>query len=309
MSETSVHARPDARQKMQSDRATVDADARKQLLAGLPVTERRLLLGGVSTAVLEGGKGRPLVMLHGPGEYAAKWFRVIPDLTNTHHVIAPDLPGHGTSQLVDGALDPDSVIAWLNDLIERTCEAPPILLGQILGGAIAARYAVKYGDRLHRLVLVDSLGLKRFRPRLKFALALVHFIARPTEKTHDRLWQRCTFDLDRLRGQLGDKWVSLKAYNLDRARAPSVKTALRGLMSGFGLPAISPADLARIPVPTVLVWGRHDLATPLSVAQTASEHYRWPLHVIENAADDPPIEQPEAFIETLRTVSAPVAQQ
>jgi hypothetical protein len=38
----------------------------------------------------------------------------------------------------------------------------------------------------------------------------------------------------------------------------------------------------------------------LSVAEAASARYGWPLHVIENARDDPAIEQPEAFLEALR---------
>ena len=73
------------------------SSARERLLATMPVTERRLELAGISTAVLEGGDGPPVVLLHGPGEYAAKWMRVIPDLVTTHRVVAPDLPGHGTS--------------------------------------------------------------------------------------------------------------------------------------------------------------------------------------------------------------------
>ena len=43
---------------------------RERLLAGLAVTERRLSLNGVTTAVLEGGEGAPVVLLHGPGAYA-----------------------------------------------------------------------------------------------------------------------------------------------------------------------------------------------------------------------------------------------
>jgi hypothetical protein len=39
---------------------------RALLLSGLPVTERRLQLAGVSTAVLEGGAGPPILLLHGP---------------------------------------------------------------------------------------------------------------------------------------------------------------------------------------------------------------------------------------------------
>ena len=147
--------------------------ARERLLAGIPVMERRLELAGVSTAVLEGGEGPPVVLLHGPGEFAAKWLRVIPDLVTTHRVIAPDLPGHGTSEVIDGPLDADRVLTWLSELIEHTCTSPPALVGHVLGGAIAARFAIDYSDRLDRLVLVDTLGLGRFRPAPRFALTMI----------------------------------------------------------------------------------------------------------------------------------------
>ena len=70
---------------------------RALLLSGLPVIERRLQVAGVSTAVLEGGAGPPILLLHGPGDFAGMWMRVIPDLVTTHRVVAPDLPGHGTT--------------------------------------------------------------------------------------------------------------------------------------------------------------------------------------------------------------------
>ena len=78
-----------------------------------PVEERRLELAGVSTAVLEGGDGPPLVLLHGPGASAAHWLRVLPDLVATHRVIAPDLPGLGASEVGGGPLDAERVLAWL----------------------------------------------------------------------------------------------------------------------------------------------------------------------------------------------------
>jgi pimeloyl-ACP methyl ester carboxylesterase len=51
----------------------VGVDARERLLAAMPVTERQLQLAGISTAVLEGGDGPPVVLLHGPAGYAAHW--------------------------------------------------------------------------------------------------------------------------------------------------------------------------------------------------------------------------------------------
>jgi len=276
-------------------------EARERLLAGIPVTERRLALAGVSTAVLEGGNGPPVILLHGPGEFGAKWMRVIPDLVTTNRVIAPDLPGHGTSE-VTGQLDADRVLAWLGELIERTCSSPPVLVGHLLGGAIAARFAVDRGDELDRLVLVGALGLGRFRPAPSFALALVRHMARPSERTSDRLWRRCTVDLDGVREQMGERWESFEGYYLDRAREPSGKAVLRTLMGQVGVPPIPAADLARIAVPTALIWGRHNLGIRLRVAEAASERYGWPLHVVEDAGDDPAIEQPEAFMRALRGV-------
>lgn len=274
---------------------------RAQLLGGLPVTERRLQVAGVSTTVLEGGAGPPIILLHGPGDFAGMWMRVLPDLVTTHRVVAPDLPGHGTSELVEGRLDADGLRAWLSGLIERTCASPPVLIGHVLGGAIGARFAVNHGERLSRLVLVDSLGLARFRPAPKFALTMLVFLARPTEGTYTRFMRQCSFDLDGLRHELGPRWEPFLAYSLERARGPGAKIAGR-LLREFGIRRIPPDDLARIAVPTALIWGRNDRANRLRIAQDASARYGWPLHVIENCADDPPRDQPVEFLEALRVV-------
>ena len=273
---------------------------RRQLLAGLPVQERRLELAGISTAVLEGGEGPPAVLLHGPMGYAAHWMGLIPGLAQTHTVIAPDLPGHGESATGDGALDVSRVLAWLGALVERTCPTPPVLVGQLLGGAIALRFAIERGGRLERLALINTFGLAPLQPAPEFGQALMRYQSEPSAATHAGLWRYCAFDLDRLRERMGGRWKPFEAYNVERARAPAAQAAIQGLMQAFGFPAIAPRDLERIDVPTSLMWGRHDMATPLAVAEAASQRYGWPLHVIEEANDDPPVEQPEAVLRALR---------
>jgi pimeloyl-ACP methyl ester carboxylesterase len=274
-------------------------DLRHQLLAGLPVAERRLTLAGVSTALIEGGAGSPIVLLHGPGANATHWIDVIPDLAATHRVIAPDLPGQGSSEVGDGPLDADRVMSWMAELIARTCGSPPVLVGFALGGAIAARFASRHSDALRRLVLVDALGLTPFAPAPEFGQALEAFVTGPSQDTHDHLWRHCAADLDHLRERMGPRWDRFAAYNVDRARTPSVQATLGTLMGELGAPAIPPADLERIAVPTTLIWGRHDMATPLRVAELASARYGWPLHVIDDCGDDPPVEQPDAFLRWL----------
>jgi pimeloyl-ACP methyl ester carboxylesterase len=297
------------RARSSGPRVAVMIEPREKLLAEVPVVERRLEPAGVSTSVLEGGDGPPIVLLHGPGEFAAKWLRVIPDLVSTHRVVAPDLPAHGASEAPDGPLDAGRVLDWLDELIERTCPSPPVLVGHVLGGAIAARFAIDRGDRLSRLVLVDSLGLGRFRPAPKFVLTMLGFQTRPNERTYSRFMRQCSFDLDGLREQMGERWEPFVEYNLELARAPSKKAAGR-LFRQVGVPRIPPDDLARITVPTTLIWGRQDRALRLSIAEAASERYGWPLRVIENCADDPPRDQPAAFLRALRApLASPAALQ
>ena len=171
-------------------------DIRERLLSGLPVTERRLPLAGVSTYMWEGGDGPPIVLLQ--GEFAAVWMRVIPDLVTTHRIIAADLPGLGASE---GSGD---VLRWLDALVEQTCAEPPVLVGKGLGGALAARYAVAHSDRIAHLVLVDAQGLERFRPPAGMALTFVSVMLRPTERGLERSFRRyCFVDLDRVRARDG----------------------------------------------------------------------------------------------------------
>jgi pimeloyl-ACP methyl ester carboxylesterase len=275
-------------------------DTRIELLAGLPVTERRLELAGVSTPVLEGGEGPPLVLLHEPGSFAAHWLRVLDHLVERNRVIAPDLPGHGGSHVTAGDLDSERVLAWVNELIDRTCDEPPVLVGHLGSGAIAARFAVKHSDHLRALVLIDSFGLGKFRPSPAFAMALFRYVARPTASSYDGLMNRCTVDYGSVRAALAERWEPFVDYTLDCARSPGGKAALRVMMRELAVPAIPPADLAQISVPTTLIWGSHDPVTRPTVAETASERYGWSLHVIDGAGDDPPLEQPAAFLKALK---------
>ncbi len=276
-----------------SRRATGE-DARRRLLAGAPVTERRLDLAGVSTAVLEGGDGPPVVLLHGQGGWSGMWLPVITELVTTHRVVAPDLPGLGASEVSDGSPDAARVLAWLGELIQRTCQSPPALVGASLGASIAARFAIAHPDRLSRLVLVGAGSLARFRPAPGVVLALIRFITRPNERTHARFLRQVAVDPARVRALMGDRWEASQAYNLDRARTPSVRAANRRLLRELGTRRIPPQELARITVPTSLIWGRHDRVMRLRIAEAASARYGWPLHVIEDAGHFS-IEQPEAF--------------
>ena len=277
---------------------------REATVGDLPVEERRYDLAGIATAVFEGGEGPPVVLLHGPGEFAALWGRVVPGLSETHRVVVPDLPGHGaTGQPQDGPLDAERWLAWLRNLVAETCPRPPAIVGHLAGGALALRHAID-GGPVERIVLVDSAGLAFSRPAPSFAAPLARFLAHPTERSRDRFLGRCMYDIDGMRLEMGTRWEPFAAYALDGMRQPGARSAVLAFVLALGMRPIRRRDLVRLPVPVSMIWGRHDLQNRLRIAEAAAARFGWPLEVIEDVRDDPCWERPDAAVAALRAALA-----
>jgi pimeloyl-ACP methyl ester carboxylesterase len=277
---------------------------RERLLADLPVSERRLDVDGVETAVLEGGDGAPLVLLHGVGSFAPEWGRVIPQLARRHRIIAPDLPGLGESAKHAGRLDASAAVAWLQNLIAQTCAEAPIVVGHSVGGALAAHLAIQHRSSVRRIVLVDCSSLGRFRPAPALVVALVRYGARPSPASRDRFLRQVLADPERARTEWGDRWAALEAYDIDQATRPNVDAANRELVRRIGARRIAPDQLRRIGVPVALIWGRADKLMRFRIAEKASEQFGWPLYPIDDCGHGPHIERPEAFVEALKSATA-----
>lgn len=277
---------------------------RERLLQGLPVRERRQDVKGVDTALLEGGKGPPLVLLHGVGSFSLEWGLVIPELARSHRIVVPDLPGLGESKVSTGKRDAATAVAWLGELIAKTCPEPPTLVGHSLGGALAAHFAIEHGDRLRRIVLVDASSIGRFRPAPGVILALVGYGARPSSRSRDRFLRQVLANPERARAKWGDRWAALEAYDIDQATRPSVDEATRELFRRIGVRRIPPDRLRSIDVPVALIWGRGDRLMHFRIAEKASARFGWPVHAIDDCGHGPHIERPEAFLDAFKAATA-----
>jgi pimeloyl-ACP methyl ester carboxylesterase len=276
---------------------------RDRLLEGLPLQQRQRELAGIATSVLEGGDGPPLVLLHGGIQAGGIiWWRVLPHLVKTYRMVVPDLPGLGASEPA-ARLDTRTLTAWLEALIQTSCQEPPLLVAHSTPGALAARFAIQRGARLRRLVLVAAAGLAPFRPSPRLLIALGRSVLRPSIGSFEGLMGRVMHDLDRVRQQDGERWQALASYAVSRATRPSAKRAMRQVARG-GTRVIPRDQLRRIAVPTALLWGSRDRLLPLPIAQTASATLGWPLHVIDDAGHLPHVEQPNAFLDRLAAATA-----
>lgn len=249
-------------------------------------------MSGVSTVILEGGDGPPLVLLHGGIECGGiYWAPVLAHLAEEHQVVAPDVPGLGESDPVD-RLDTETFSRWLSDLVRATCDEPPILIAHSLLGTMAARFAAKHGESLRRLVIYAAPGVGRYRMPVGLRVTAIRFALKPSENNMVRLERWAFADLDRVRRDAPDWMDAFTTYTRSRAVVPHVKRTMRQLIGTCTKQVHDP-----IAVPTSLVWGAKDRFVPLELAIEASGRLGWELRVIDDAGHVPHIEQPDAFLE------------
>src|ERR1039457_2251994 len=100
----------------------------------------------------------PIVYLHSAGGEAVG-LTALEDLAEDFEVIAPIFPGFGESEGIDAIDGMDDAVFPLLDVGELLGLAAPRLLGLSLGGWMALELAVRYPERVERLVVVNPVGL------------------------------------------------------------------------------------------------------------------------------------------------------
>jgi 2-hydroxy-6-oxonona-2,4-dienedioate hydrolase len=219
----------------------------------------------------EVGNGPPLVLLHGSGPGVSGWANYGSNLSafaDRFRTLVLDLPGFGRSYDPEEnptLHGPEAVMALLDGIgIERAA-----IIGNSLGGGIAARVAATHPERVSRLVTLGGVGLPFFSALPSEGITLlVEFVEDPTR---DRLvrWMRSmvydpavlTEDFVEMRWQSA---IDPKALaGIRRIYNRQMLAMLRDMMlnntAALGM-------LRQIQAPTLLTWGRDDRVTPLDGA-------------------------------------------
>ncbi len=119
-------------------------------------------VNGYKMHYLVGGTGRPLVLVHGLGSRAADWANLIPRLIDGgHRVYALDLLGYGRSaQPRDASYSISDQAVMVEGFLDSQHLHQADLAGWSMGGWIAMQVALQQPERIRRLVLLDSAGLR-----------------------------------------------------------------------------------------------------------------------------------------------------
>lgn len=115
------------------------------------------LVNGVKIHYVIGGKGEPLVLIHGFGQNWYMWNRLLPELSKHFTVIAPDLRGVGESDKPEGGYDKKTMAKDIHELVKKLGYNNINLAGHDIGLMVAYAYAAQYGNEVKKVALMDAL--------------------------------------------------------------------------------------------------------------------------------------------------------
>ncbi len=268
------------------------------------LTHRSVRLHGREVALVVGGEGPTLLLIHGIGGDWRTWEPVLDGLARQHHVVAVDLPGHGGSAKGAGDYSLGALACALRDVggvlgLERAT-----VIGHSLGGGIAMQFAYQFPERCERLVLVSSGGLG---PDVGLVLRLATLPGSELFLSLTAPAARSLINLAASTGRALRIRATADAEHYARAFAalaePDTRAAflgtLRGVVGTRGqlVDARDRLYLAQH-MPTLIVWGERDAVLPVDhghAAQQAMPGSR--LEIFEDTGHLPQLDDPRRFVD------------
>ena len=284
------------------------------------VSSKTLRVGDVVWSYSEGGdRSKPTVLLiHGLGSSRDTWNDVAHELTRHYHVIMPDLPFAGTTQVPANF---DISVPNVTEQLRRFIEAARIqnnlnVVGHSLGGAIAMFYASQYPYDTKSLFLLSSGGVFKSNNTsyLKTPVYLKQLLVAQAGDLNfvmNKVMYNPPFTPSIINNER-EKLLILKAQ--DTKRVIDQIDALNKLYT-----TTSFATMVRnIEAPTLIVWGKQDQIVNMEVAQelkTMIKRSETPV-ILDRVGHMPLLEAPDkvvdaylSFLDKVQLQKNPLADQ
>ena len=114
-----------------------------------------------------GGEGPCMVLLHGAGDQAGTWARMVPPLLEDYKVVIPDLPGHWKSDPRKGPIGVDQLLMGVEVVMDTVCAGDQVVLvGNSLGAWLSMLYAHDYPAHVARMVLINGAAITNVNPAI-----------------------------------------------------------------------------------------------------------------------------------------------
>jgi pimeloyl-ACP methyl ester carboxylesterase len=246
----------------------------------------------------------PAVLVHGLGGQWQNWLENIPRLAQDRRVVAMDLPGFGLTP--EPPEDVEVTISqygrWVNELCDRLGMGQIELVGNSMGGYIAAEVAIQFPERVKRLVLVSAAGISSAEVLQAPILTVGRIAAALASNSVTRYRYLAARPITR--------HLSL-ALVARHPRLLKPDLAYEGFFKGGGKPGFDDAlrasldydfrdRLDDVKVPTLIVWGERDSIIP---TRDADEFERLiddsRKVVMKDCGHIPMAERPQAFNDAL----------
>ena len=220
---------------------------------------------GPASYIDTGGPGRVALFVHGLGTSSYLWRHVIGQLDGQRRCVAVDLPLHGQTP---AAADQDFTLPGFARFLAEVCEGLELtdidLVANDTGGAISQVFATSHPELLHTLTLTNCEAHDNLPPKLLLpAVWLAHMglaarisprLLRDIRRGRKRFYGLGYQDIENLPEDLARFWLESQFATPELARQNErIMTSLHAR----DLLAIEPA-LARLQVPTLIVWGTGD---------------------------------------------------
>lgn len=239
------------------------------------------------------GAGHPVVIVHGVGGHKEDWAGVQADLAAAYQVFAIDMLGFGESSKTGADLSMPVQAAAIAALLDAHGLARTHLVGNSVGGWVAATFAATYPDRIDRLIMIDVAGFRAMfegEPPVNFD---------PSTEAEMQALIDITIN-GAVASTPGLAAAALAGYVGSGEKAISATWG----QSLYGSPRLEDL-MPQVAAPTTVLWGADDKLFPSALAGVfAAQIAHARSELIAEAGHFPQIDQPAATIDAIRRALA-----
>ena len=214
--------------------------------------------------------GQAVILIHGSNASLQTWEPWVARLQDEYRVISLDLPGHGLTGInPSGVYDYPSYAAVVDQVMQKLGIPSAIIAGNSMGGGVAWTYALAHPDKVAGLVLVDAAGAPNAASRnapIGFRIARMPIIKELARVIMPRAMFESSLKTSISNAAIITPDMVDRYWELNRFPGNREATMLRFAAAQKSRP-VTPAQLAEIKAPVLILWGAEDNLIPVISGQ------------------------------------------